>query len=241
MIRLLEKLSIQKRLWLNLLISVTFLLAVAYSARLALIEVRGSADTLAKIQKSQTEKISEFQTHFTNTLQKMNDYILTLDDKTGQEFNQKIDELKVLNQSLKEAGSEAQDNHFSVEMETLLTNVKKAANSSVFLKHQIQETLIYGIEPSTTKIATSVKSLLLIEGLGLEIKSLLKESLQRLNASQFALLKMISVNDPSFKAAFDAEGLGDSADELFEKLGEHFESDYENQEPYSELIGRAHV
>lgn len=235
MIRLLEKLSIQKRLWLNLLISITFLLAVAYFARLALIEVRGSADTIAQIQISQTEKISEFQTHFTNTLQKMNDYILTLDDKTGQEFNQKIDALKVLNQSLKEAGSEAQDNHFSVEMETLLTNVKKAANSSVFLKHQIQETLIYGIEPSTTKIATSVKSLLLIEGLGLEIKSLLKESLQRLNASQFALLKMISVNDPSFKAAFDAEGLGDSADELFEKLGEHFESDYENQEPYSEL------
>ncbi len=235
MIRLLEKLSIQKRLWLNLLISITFLLAVAYSARLALIEVRGSSETLAQIQKSQTQKISEFQTYFANTLQKMNDYILTLNDKTGQAFNQKMDDLKVLNQSLKDIGTKTQGNHFSIEMETVLTNVKKAANSSVFLKNQIQETLIYGIEPSTKKIATSAKSLLLIEGLDPEHQELLKEILQRLDASQFALLKMISINDPSYKAAFDAEGLGDSADELFEILGEHFKSDYENQDLYSEL------
>lgn len=235
MIRLLEKLSIQKRLWLNLLISITFLLAVAYSARLALIDVRGSADTLAQIQQTQSAKISEFQTHFSNTLQKMNDYLLTLDDKTGQEFNQKMDDLKALNQSLKAVVIETQDSHFSSELETLLTNVKKAANSSVFLKNQIQETLIYGIEPSTKTIATSVKSLLLIDDLDPEINTLLKELLQRLNSSQFALLKMISVNDPSFKAAFDAEGLGDSADGLFERLEEHFQSDYENQELYSAL------
>lgn len=235
MIRLLEKLSIQKRLWLNLLISITFLLAVVYSARLALIEVRGSADTLAQIQQTQSAKISGFQTHFSNTLQKMNDYLLTLDDKTGQEFNQKMDDLKTLNQSLKAAGTETQESHFSDELETLLINVKKAANSSVFLKNQIQDTLIYGIEPSTKTIAMSVKSLLLIEGLDPDIQKALKEVLQRLNTSQFTLLKMISVNDPSFKAAFDTEGLGDSADKLFVRLTEHFESDYENQDLYSEL------
>ena len=235
MIRLLEKLSIQKRLWLNLLITIIFLLAVAYSARLALIEVRSSADTLTQIQQTQSAKISEFQTHFSNTLQKMNDYLLTLDDKTGQAFNQKMDNLKSLNQSLKAVVIETQNNHFSDELETLLTNVKKAANSSVFLKNQIQETLIYGIEPSTQKIASSVKSLLLIDNLDPEIKNLLQALLQRLDASQFALLKMISVNDPSFKSVFDAEGLGDSAEELFEKLAEHFDSDYENQELYSEL------
>jgi methyl-accepting chemotaxis protein len=121
-------------------------------------------------------------------------------------------------------------------METVLSNIKKAANSSVFLKNQIQDTLVYGIEPSTKNIATSVKSLLLIEGLDLDIQEALKEALQRLDTSQFALLKMISVNDPSFKAVFDAEGLGDSADELFEKLGERFESDYVNLDIYSELI-----
>lgn len=235
MIRLLEKLSIQKRLWLNLLISITFLLAVVYSARLALIEVRGSADSLAQIQQTKSAKISEFQTHFANTLQKMNDYLLTLDDKTGQAFNQKMDDLKALNQSLKTVDTKAQQSHFSGELATLLTNVKKAANSSVFLKNQIQETLIYGIEPSTKTIAISVKSLLLIDALNSDIKILLTEILQRLDASQFALLKMISVNDPSFKAKFDADGLGDSADELFEKLAEHFESDYENQDLYSEL------
>ncbi len=276
MIRLLEKLSIQKRLWLNLLISITFLLAVAYSARLALIEVRGSADTLAQIQQTQSTKISEFQTHFSNTLQKMNDYLLTLDAKTGQEFNQKMDDLKTLNQSFKEVKTETQDSHFtdkmetvltrikkafnypaflkdliqdplaevenetkeshfSDELETLLTNVKKAANSSVFLKNQIQDTLIYGIEPSTKTIATSGNSLLLIEDLDPDVQEDLKEVLQRLEISQFALLKMIAVNDPSFKAAFDAKGLGDSANELFERLGEHFQSDYENQDLYSEL------
>ncbi len=235
MIRLLEKLSIQKRLWLNLLVSIIFILAVAYSARLALLEVRGSADSLAQIQQTQSAKISEFQTHFSNTLQKMNDYILTLDNKTGQVFNQKMDNLKALNQDLKTAVTETKDSHFSDEMETLLTNVKKSANSSVFLKNQIQETLIYGIEPSTQTMETSLKSLLLIEGLDPEIQTLLKNVLQRLNSSQFALLKMISVNDPSYKAVFDTEGLGDSADEGFETLSEHFASDYENQDIYSEL------
>ncbi|MDA3808380.1 MAG: methyl-accepting chemotaxis protein [Thiomicrorhabdus sp.] len=277
MIGLLEKLSIQKRLWLNLMISITFLLALAYSARLALIDVRGSTDTLAQIQQTQSAKISQFQMRFSNTLQKMNDYLLTLDEKTGQDFNQKIDDLKELNQSLKEVETETQDthftdeietvltnikktfnaslslknkiqdtpvetkietqdSHFTDEMETVLSNIKKAANSSVFLKNQIQDTLVYGIEPSTKNIATSVKSLLLIEGLDLDIQEALKEALQRLDTSQFALLKMISVNDPSFKAVFDAEGLGDSADELFEKLGERFESDYVNLDIYSELI-----
>ncbi len=276
MIRLLEKLSIQKRLWLNLLISITFLLALAYSARLALIDVRGSADTLAQIQQTQSAKISQFQMHFSNTLQKMNDYLLTLDEKTGQEFNQKIDDLKELNQSLKDDETETQDSHFTDEietvltsikktfnaslslknkiqaplvdieteiqhidftdeMETVLTNIKKAANSSVFLKNQIQDTLVYGIEPSTKNIATSVKSLLLIEGLDPAIQEALKEALQRLDTSQFALLKMISVNDPSFKEAFDAEGLGDSADKLFERLSERFDSDYTNLDIYSEL------
>nr|WP_019555858.1 methyl-accepting chemotaxis protein [Thiomicrorhabdus arctica] len=235
MIRLLEKLSIQKRLWLNLFISITFLLAVAYSARLALIEVRGSAETLAQIQKSQTEKISEFQTHFANTLQKMNDYLLTLDEKTGQAFNQKMDDLKTLNQSLKEIETKAQSNQFSDELDIVLTNVKKAANSSVFLKNQIQETLVYGIEPSTKQIAMSAKALLLIEGLDPEYQVLLKEVLERLDISQFALLKMISINDPSYKATFDEKGLGDSSSEIFEKLGDHFESDYENQDLYSEL------
>jgi methyl-accepting chemotaxis protein len=235
MIRLLEKLSIQKRLWLNLFISITFLLAVAYSARLALIEVRGSAETLAQIQKSQTEKISEFQTHFANTLQKMNDYLLTLDEKTGQAFNQKMDDLKTLNQSLKEIETKAQGNQFSDELDIVLTNVKKAANSSVFLKNQIQETLVYGIEPSTKQIAMSAKALLLIEGLDPEYQVLLKEVLERLDISQFALLKMISINDPSYKATFDEKGLGDSSSEIFEKLGDHFESDYENQDLYSEL------
>lgn len=276
MIRLLEKLSIQKRLWLNLLISITFLLALAYSARLALIDVRGSADTLAQIQQTQSAKISQYQMHFSNTLQKMNDYLLTLDEKTGQEFNQNIDDLKELNQSLKEVKTKTQDSHFTDEietvltsikktfnaslslknkiqaplvdvetetqhidftdeMETVLTNIKKAANSSVFLKNQIQDTLVYGIEPSTKNISMSVKSLLLIEDLDPDIQEALKEVLQRLDTSQFALLKMISVNDPSFKAAFDAKGLGDSADELFERLGERFNSDFINLDIYSEL------
>jgi methyl-accepting chemotaxis protein len=165
----------------------------------------------------------------------MNDYILTLEEKTGLAFNHKMDDLKALNQDLKGVVPHTEDNYFTDEMATLLTNVKKAANSSVFLKNQIQDTLIYGIEPSTKSIETSLKSLLIIEDLDPEIQRLLKETLQRLNTSQFALLKMISVNDPSFKVAFDTEGLGDSANEIFETLTERFESDYENLDVYSEL------
>jgi methyl-accepting chemotaxis protein len=136
MIGLLEKLSIQKRLWLNLMISITFLLALAYSARLALIDVRGSTDTLAQIQQTQSAKISQFQMRFSNTLQKMNDYLLTLDEKTGQDFNQKIDDLKELNQSLKEVETETQDTHFTDEIETVLTNIKKTFNASLSLKNK---------------------------------------------------------------------------------------------------------
>uniref|UniRef100_UPI0035651FA8 HAMP domain-containing protein n=1 Tax=Thiomicrorhabdus sp. TaxID=2039724 RepID=UPI0035651FA8 len=278
--RILENLSIQKRLWTNLFIGIIFLSAVFLLARLAFTEVRGHAHALSEIQQTQTAKIAQFQTQFSNTLLKMNDYIRNMSKESGETFNHRIDELKALNLSLKnseesktestvedsqtspaaenseqpaaeETTSEKASDNVQTEtqaesiqpngaldvdaMDILLTNMKKAANSSVFLKQQIQETLEYGIEPSAEKMQNGIKALSAVEDMDEETLQQLKEILKRLNISQSSLFKMISANNPALKAAFDKDGLGDGSNSLFETLNERFSSDFVNQETFSEV------
>jgi len=282
--RLLENISIQKRLWINLFIGLIFLTAVFLSARLAFIEVNQSANKLSDIQKSQTVKIAQFQTKFSTTSLQMNKYIRSMSQEDNESFNRQIDELKELNLSLKSLGeeqqpiqqadseegalsptntyetqqqtaqeqaaesaealaeestgqvAEKQDTLLDVdEMDVLLMNMKKSANSSVFLKQQIDETLEYGIEPSVEKIQTNIKQLMAIEDLEEETKEQFSEILRRLDSSQTTLFKMLSSGDLTLKEAFHNKGLGDSSNKLFESLNERFSADFINQDTFSEV------
>ncbi|WP_178863099.1 methyl-accepting chemotaxis protein [Thiomicrorhabdus cannonii] len=235
--RLLNNLSIQKRLWLNLLIGLLFLTLLALSARLAMQDVGKSAATLENIQQTQVAQIERFQTLFADTLLTMNDYTLTLNKQAGQTFNTQMDSLKTFNlesQTLSPANL-GEDQNPVEKMDELLTNLKKSANSAVFLKQQIEETLHYGIQPSSEKMQDNIKTLKETTA-DAELQEALKEILQRLNSSQFTLIKMISTHDLSLKEQFNTQGLGDSSDALFARLDERYAGDFENKETYSELV-----
>lgn len=235
--RLLNNLSIQKRLWLNLFIGLLFLTLLALSGRLAMQDVGKSAATLENIQQTQVAKIEQFQKLFSDTMLTMNDYTLTLNKQAGQTFNTQMDSLKAFNlesQALSLAKLEEAENPVE-KMDELLTNLKKSANSAVFLKQQIEETLHYGIQPSFEKMQEHIK-ILKEASADAELQEQLKEILQRLNSSQFTLIKMISTHDLSLKEQFNTQGLGDSSDALFAQLDERYTGDFENKETYSELV-----
>jgi len=119
-----------------------------------------------------------------------------------------------------------------LEMADILMNIKKSANSLVFLKRQIQETILYGIEPSAKTLEETSLSLLEIETLDEETINLISELQVRLKHSQDSMVKMVSSNDTSHKESFEKQGLGDDAEALFESLSEIFEADFENKETY---------
>ena len=123
-----------------------------------------------------------------------------------------------------------------LQMTDILMNIKKSANSLVFLKRQIQETIIFGIDPSAKSLKESIQSLLDIDTLDDETINLINELTIRLQKSQDSMVKMVSSNDISHKKSFDQQGLGDSADELFESLSEVFEGDFENRETFETVV-----
>lgn len=235
---LLNNTSVKIRLWVNLFIVIAFLLLIVLSARNALQTIQHDSSELKNIQSTQTAKISEFQTLFSTTLLSMNNYALTLNKKHGEEFNANVEKLKLLNQTLDQAvinESKTSDNKIA-EMTDILVNIKKSANSLVFLKRQIQETIVYGIEPSAKNIKELSSQLLEIEDLNKEVENLIINIDQRLQVSQNSMVKMISNADINHKQTFDKNGLGDGAESLFESLDEFFASGFENKETYESIV-----
>lgn len=124
------------------------------------------------------------------------------------------------------------------EMATILMNIKKSANSLVFLKKQIQETITFGIEPSAISFKEAATALLANQDLEKETRHLIKEMLARLPVSQESMMKMVSNNNIHYKQEFDEKGLGDNAETLFSTLAENFAGDLDNQE-YFEALSEA--
>ncbi|WP_127471468.1 methyl-accepting chemotaxis protein [Thiomicrorhabdus aquaedulcis] len=255
--RILEEISIKTRLWLNLLIGLIFLVGLVLLSRSALVEVQENTQNLQTIQTTQTAKIDEFQHQFSNVLLKMNDYTRTLDKAAGQVFYLKMDELMALNLALDPSfnpndelanAAELTKNTENTEstnntvlavakMHEHLTNIKKSANSLVFLKEQIQETLRYGIEPSSERLQTHIKTFMELESGNAANTEPFKELLKRLNTSQFTLVKMIALSNTQLKTVFDEQGLGHSSEALFTGLSERYAANIMNQEMFAELYG----
>ncbi len=260
----LNKLSVKQRLWINLLIVITFLVIIVSESRTALQLINQSSSELKNIQSTQSSKISEFQTLFSNTILSMNNYALTLEKEHGDEFNNQIEVLKALNlslnstQQIKASTLELEKKNSDLEpvseinntpqeelepqldvevseMAETLRKIKKSANSLVFLKRQIQDTIVYGIEPSANNIQTLIESLKAIDEIDSTALSLLSEIEQRLKVSQMSMSKMTSTSDLKNKLFFDNKGLGDGAESTFESLAEIFESDFINRGTFEEL------
>lgn len=124
----------------------------------------------------------------------------------------------------------------TANMADILMNIKKSANSLVFLKKQIQETIVYGIDPSATALLESIDSIKQIENFDNDALNLVFDIENRLKLSQSNMARMTSSQDISYKTVFDDQGLGDSAESLFENLADAFEGDFTNQETFQKLV-----
>lgn len=225
---------------------------IVNTSRNALLSINEHSSDLKHIQATQSAKISEFQSLFSNTLLSMNNYAITLDNKHGDEFNSQIESLKKLNLSLRFAeqalnpkqgittqvignNSEKIIRDDVSEIAEILRKIKKSANSLVFLKRQIQETIVYGIEPTANTMQKTIQTIKEIQGIDAETLALASEIEQRLQLSQISMSKMTSANDLTYKTIFDEKGLGDSAEETFEALASFFDGNLDNQSIFEEL------
>lgn len=225
-------LSITQRLWLNLLIVTIFFTALGLSIYRGLSDIHSSAVNLSDIQHQESDAISHFQNNFSDTLLKMNIFILTQEAEVGQTFNQEIDDLKHLNQTLVDILAPEAIN----KMDQLLMNLKKTANSSVFLNKQVFENIEYGIEPTSETIKSLTQALSSHEDVETSTQILLLDINNRLIVSNNAMVRLISSSDLKYKREFDNNGLGDSAAPIFEQLEEVYASQFELQESYTELV-----
>lgn len=122
------------------------------------------------------------------------------------------------------------------EMAEILTNIKKSANSLVFLKTQVKETISFGIDPSSKAILEAIGKLRQTDDISEETLSALQAVESKLEASQSSLARMTSTQNVEQKKTFDQHGLGDSAEPIFELLSEQFEGDFSSQEDLEALV-----
>ncbi|QCU90537.1 HAMP domain-containing methyl-accepting chemotaxis protein [Thiomicrorhabdus sediminis] len=121
------------------------------------------------------------------------------------------------------------------QLDSILMNIKKSVNSLVFLKNQIGETIIYGIEPAAKNLNQLLTKFAADEDLDTSTHELLADLKKRLHISQQAMVKMVSSADIQYKEQFDQQGLGDSAAPIFSNLEEIFSGDFSRQDAFSEL------
>ena len=97
MTHLFNTMSISKRLQTNLIVAFTALLIMAVSAYSAMQFAIQQSEQLIENENALVEPISQFQRDYTQTIQTMNDTIITMNEDKANTFNQRIDQL---NQSL---------------------------------------------------------------------------------------------------------------------------------------------
>ena len=121
------------------------------------------------------------------------------------------------------------------EMTDILMNIKKSANSLVFLKKQVNQTIKFGTEPTAVTIGLQINQLKNLDELKLEAVEALNNLSNRLQRSQKLLTKLALTNDLTAKSAFDNQGLGFSADDDIETLLDYFAGDFDAQESIDAL------
>lgn len=230
--------SINLRLFINTLLSILFLTAIAYIGWSALSEVRVKATSLSDLQHQQSDRIANFQQSLILTTQLSNEYILNQSQSASQQFNAAIDELKKQSEAMLTV-LKSKENQQSIQaLETVLRKYKKATNSNVFLKKEVNNTIEYGIEPTTEALKQHTTTFLQTDlaNENAELTEALESIQKRLNASQLILGKMISTKNTLLIKTFEEKGLGDNANSNIETIVSAFEGNFEYMDTLDELI-----
>lgn len=235
--RLFNNTTISLRLFTNLIISLGFLIAVGMVAWTALSEVKNKALELDRLQKEQTSKIAEFQQSLIKTTQKSTEYTLSLSQEANEAFNRSIDSLKQQTDAMKALMGTEDDAKLINELSDTLRKYKKVTNSSVFLKTETQNTIEYGIEPTTKTLEAKTTEIILFaqEEALLEVIDAANALKQQLSQSQILLGKMISTNNLKMYDLFQENGLGDASNEPLQIILDELESNLEVADLAAEL------
>ena len=252
-----KNLTIGTRLWINLGFSLLFLLAMVGAARYGLLTLDASGRDMQVAEVEQTAKISDFHEAFIDTVQAMNNFILTMDPDKGLVFNSKIDaQILSLTELLKSFGAttivngdgflvlESKGDKFPEQVELLfslnnaLMNIKKSTNSYAFLKNNINSTLKFGLEPGFTKFQqTTIQLDKILKSP--EISALLQQMNDNLQGSQMMAAKMVASQDLTWYDQMHESGFGSHSEALFNTLAElsaAVELDMDQREAMAEVL-----
>lgn len=235
--KFIQYLSINLRLLINTLLSIALMSGMAYIGWQSLVAVEQRADALSQMQTEQTSRIANLQQSLILTTQLSNEYILTRSQASNQAFNQAIDELKVQAENMMNVLHSEQDLTAIKEVDNILRQYKKVTNSNVFLRNEIDNTLEYGILPTSEtldKVFTQLLDSPEIQANN-DLTSAVIRLQNRLTTSQMLLGKMIATKDIALLDIFNEEGLGDNANADLAVLDEAFGSNFMWADTLSEM------
>lgn len=230
--------SIAKRLQSNLLLVVVALLIIGVSAYSAMQFAIQQSQQLISNETELVEPIAEFQRNYSQTVQAMNDTIITMNETKAKEFNQRIDALdQSLVQLLTQLGAVVEPNSDGkltmnseavtannlpyvdelFKIDALLTNIKKSTNSSLFLRNNVLSTFSFGLESNAKKMARELNHIHQ-QHKSETVSNLLGEVEKRIGFSQIQAAKMVTTLEGQLIHEIREKGIGDGVEASIKEI-----------------------
>lgn len=224
--------SIANRLQSNLIVAFIALLIIGISAYSAMQFAIQQSQQLISNETKLVEPIADFQRNYSQTVQAMNDTIITMNETKSKEFNQRIDELhQSLIQLLTQLGAVVEPNSDGkltmnseavsasnlpyvnelFKIDTLLTNIKKSTNSSLFLRNNVLSTFNFGLESNAKKMVREL-NLIHQQRQSDNVSNLLTEVEKRIGFSQIQAAKMVTTLEGQLIHEIREKGIGDGVE-----------------------------
>ncbi len=237
---LLQSINISTRLYINMLMSLLMLVVVGFAGWASMTLALDNSNTLNHDEHQLVQPVADFQRHYSATLQAMNDYVITMNEQRGQAFNQQIDQLRtslaqLLNNlgadaaisgdgllELKDTGSITHPDNIKelFAIDNVLFNLKKATNSSIFLRNNMLSTFNFGLESNAKRLAKDLQQLASQRKAG--IMDAISEFDKKIGYSQIQAAKLVTSLDTKMIDDIRHNGLGDGVEPYLKQFTEAF-------------------
>ena len=238
MTHVIHAMSIAKRLQSNLIVAFVALLIIGISAYSAMQFAIQQSQQLISNEAELVEPIADFQRNYSQTVQAMNDTIITMNEAKSKEFNQRIDELhQSLIQLLTQLGAVVEPNSDGkltmnseavaannlpyveelFKIDNLLTNIKKSTNSSLFLRNNVLSTFSFGLESNAKKMARELNHIHQ-QHKSETVSNLLGEVEKRIGFSQIQAAKMVTTLEGQLIHEIREKGIGDGVEATIKEI-----------------------
>ncbi len=240
----LQTITIAKRLQLNMAVAFAMLAIVGFGGWSAMSSALQGTNNLKQTEETLAQPLASFQRDYVSTLQTMNNYVVTMNHQRGEDFNQQIGQLEQnLTTLLTNLGADVVTNgdgllvlnatgikiaesdiHDLFAINQVLFNLKKAANSSVFLRNNMLSTFSFGLESNAKRMA---KDLLQLTSANKTeaVQQLANDFEKKLSFSQIQAAKMVTTLDARLINDIRSKGVGDGVEDSLRQLSEQFDSE----------------